>query len=160
MIGSRNEKALLILCTYVIGFTTAYIAFGVTVSGTEDASMYTANVYSTQSVTRDEVMAEEEVLGVTSQDPVGTTLDTTNPDQVLSPNGSFAYYCEEGMTPGICIPFILDLSTNVANALTIDGEAVTFNTEDATFTWTADNTLTGPGLVSASADAPWELSIQ
>jgi hypothetical protein len=158
MIGTHNEKAVLILCTYVIGFTTAYIAFGVNATSTDfSQTVNTATVYESQVATVDAVEPAYEAELPPSVDSVASPVVS---DQVLSPDGTMAFYCEEGTTAGVCVPFVLDLKTNVSNVLTIDGEMVTFNTVDAVFSWNDDGTLQGPGLVSASADEPWVLVIQ
>ena len=180
--GSRNEKVLIIICSYVIGFTTAYIAFGI-ISFDTDNLTQTATVYPTHevitrtnanndtnnvSVVRDSnglfVKVGGEVREIVS---VADSESTQSVDAVAlpyavsyyqnSPNGSFVYYCIQESSLPVCIPYIYEIATESSYALTIDGEAVSFSTDVARLNWDIGNILLGDGIRSISSETPWQV---
>ncbi len=132
MEGTRNERVIMVLAAYAIGFTTAFIAFGVT--QIEDSIQFvyvpstsqTANAISAAQAephASDGALVLNEV-GLLYSDGETEVLLSTNTvqngedgfhaamiDYTLSPNAKFVYFCEQPLpTSDSCKPFVYDVA--------------------------------------------------
>lgn len=140
MEGTRNEKVLIIICSYVIGFTTAYIAYGIVQStesgvladtaGTFAASAISAPALPTAEPISYEVADDglylikdsEELLisanaGSLSEEEVadfeGQGVHSEVANVTLTDDGKYLYFCETFPGQDTCTPFVYSVDEEV-----------------------------------------------
>lgn len=131
MEGTRNEKALLVLCSYVIGFTTAYIAYGISYAILTDDSVQTGTAYTASVAELDYNEPLEEVAGVTFElvdseltvnvEGEQRLVSITAQEASLSPSSDSVYFCETASGSEGCTQYEYSISEDVVRPL-IAGE--------------------------------------
>ena len=180
MNGTKHEKVGLVAASYLIGFTTAFIAFGLGALQESDIAVspiVTADVtqQSAAAVQGVSVFVNEEGLFVTNNgvDRILTVnkaslTDTGYEDIVLnglhydvfgqsvSPDERFVYFCEQlSEIPTECDPFIYELDTDIVHRVLQGGEVFSIEISEHSVTWGSDGLLSVGDFVSSSSDKPW-----
>jgi len=164
MEGSRNERVAILLASYVIGFITAYIAFGVIQLETEikfveiPAQQHAAAVVESTVQSADvQVMmsdtgliltidGEETLLSLTSHDATADTfvdgIHADVPQFSLSPDLTQVYYCE---SPSIeaesCRPYVYSITDEIVYPVLVAGKRVAFDSTKNNIQWAEDSTM-------------------
>ena len=140
MEGTRNEKALLVLCSYVIGFVTAYIAYGITYTTFSEVAVTEGDTYTASvSAAADTTPAANGVSYVL--DDAGLTVNVNGEERLLSVNaatltpeeiatlgapgvyetmnqvsvssdGSEVFYCEQFPGESVCTPYVYSVAND------------------------------------------------
>jgi hypothetical protein len=180
MISTRHEKIAIVLASYVIGFTTAFIAFGVTKMGEKEVypnnSSY-IKVVSYKDVHKNisDIGTDDDGLYVTvggykrtissyrsllpasvieSTELVGYAAAHFTP--VVSNDGWSAFYCEqEEESSADCTPYVYSLFDDTIHTVRLNGEVAPLNIGQYTVSWTDENRLSINGFASVSSDTPW-----
>jgi hypothetical protein len=177
--GTRNEKVMILLASYVIGFTTAYIAYGINLAGMQDALPvnYTASMTASVAQAEPVVVANFEITA----DGLEVTVDgepflvsahvSTVPEEMiadfgyqgihervegmsLSSSGSYLYFCEYPPEAVGCAPFVYDTVSKIIYPVTV------YNYSDPVFESQLafdGDFLKSDELISLSPDEPWLL---
>jgi hypothetical protein len=176
----RNESVGILVLAYVIGFTTAFIAFGLN----HNATYSSENVNQKPIVLKDYVPAqtandieqsasavlfnqdglfakvgdEEKIISGVLSDGIepGPGFHVDVPFYEISPSGKFIYYCElEIAEDDTCHEYIYEVSSNSINLIKVNGE-MQFGTSTASkFSWLANDFAEYDGFNSVSSDEPW-----
>lgn len=179
--GTRNERVVILIASYLIGFITAYIAFGVVQLEDSVKFVYvpvtnTASVIESQptavTATETSIQITQEGLVVT-EDGVETLLsaraqsDLSEPVEglytelahfSLAPAKDFVYFCEIPVASAVsCKPFVYSIADKIVYPVTLNGDRVAFDSEKAIVEWTADGQLLIDEHFSPTATRPWEL---
>lgn len=187
MEGTRNEKVALVTVAYVIGFITAFIAFGISIPGksTEVKINTTPHVASSVEQYFEEPTVSEKLYAATSVAEDDEGLYTLVDDQkrllsikavngeidqpgfhyeitnaIISENGAYVFFCEE-LSPDAetCTPYVYETITETLHRVVLDGELFVSNVDTHTAVWNG-NTLTVDGQSPAGEiGMPWELGI-
>jgi len=184
MEGSRHEKMYLILTSYIIGFVTAFIAFGVTKTEPLTQVIVVQNEKSQTSVMPEApvkeptslIFSDEGLFAITqgykrllsvNKSSLGASVLTTTSNSgfytnvyeaQVSPNGEFIYYCEQlDASDDSCYPYIYRVGDDTLYPLVHDGEKYVSPIADHAVAWTSDNLLTINGYLSENEASPWEL---
>jgi len=166
MEGTRNERVAILLASYLIGFITAYIAFGVV--QLEDSVKFVQvpnqNMASVIQA-RQEASSNENIFLAVDHD--GLILIKDNERTLLSANveediavsfkdgahvaiSSYAlsddkknvYFCELPSTDSdSCRPYIYSIQDDIVYPVTVDGERVAFAAVDHEVSWSEDGEL-------------------
>ncbi|MFT7507575.1 MAG: hypothetical protein ACI92I_000735 [Acidimicrobiales bacterium] len=164
MEGTKNERVGILVAAYVIGFATAYIAFGViqlennavfvqeptSVRNTASVIESVAPVMTGVSVNSDGLVykgADSEVLlsAKSTPDegeylPEGSHVKIS--DYSVSPDGEYVYFCElPSLTAESCVPFLYIVSLDVVYPVTIDEERIAFEAKGHKISWTEDGQI-------------------
>lgn len=163
MEGTRHERVMMVVSAYVIGFTTAFIAFGVNqISNTSYVAEAPAGALVQQTAS---------VINATeSEPPAPTTIETVTIDQdglwytnqlgavrlvtaydpvsaadghyqsileyQLSADETMLYFCEvPTATADACKPFLYDANEDVVYPVTVSGERIALPLDAVTLTW-------------------------
>lgn len=182
MEGSRHDRVILVISAYIVGFTTAFIAFGMNTASKEKKPIAYSDFEQVQTV--QETRTTQVFLGIDSDGlfvstPEENQLLTVNRetysantinsvptpgmhvaviDAELSRDESFAYFCEqldEAVTT--CDPYVYSLSEHTLHPVTINGEEVHPEISGHSSAWTTDNRLYLNGALSDSTQEPWVL---
>lgn len=184
MENTRHDRAIIIAASYVIGFVSAYIGFGL--EQTPQAPV----VQPVQVAT--EVFVEP-VNPVTSLavEPEGLVLVTANGNRLLSArrsenlaanvidsepgfavklseaelsrDGMFVYFCEELTADAVtCSPFVYSVAEDVLHPVSVSGADYRPDAGTHASAWTEDGYLTvedkaNGALVSVTTQMPWKL---
>ncbi len=160
MEGTRNERVAILLASYVIGFVTAYIAFGVvqlsnTVELVTIASQNTASaIMAERQANRNSatfIAMDKEGLVVIKDNKrtlLSATIDAQDntfldegahvaiTDYSLSPDKKSVYFCELPATDvDSCRPYIYSITDDVVYPVTVDGEPVAFDATKQSVSW-------------------------
>lgn len=181
----RHEKIILVALSYVIGFTTAYIAFGITPDITHKAyrtgEVVKANSVrttapsntaepsdtpsSTRIVFKDDGMfvqtpEGEKVVSAKLRPNVleGPGFHVAIPQYAVSPDGEYVYYCEQ-QTPETdeCHNYLYVVDEHTVRPLSLNGSRLTSSVIQSEFSWQPDGTARYNGYTSRSPQQPWEL---
>ena len=158
MEGTRNERVAILLIAYIIGFITAYIAFGVI--QLEDSVKFpnqTASVISTQRQVVDTNVfvaidkegliliknGERTLLSITDGGALlSDGVHTSIVEYALSPDKSQVYFCELPSDDSkSCRPYIYSIVDEVVYPVTIKGERVAFEAKNHTVAWSEEGEL-------------------
>ena len=159
MEGTRNERVAILLIAYIIGFITAYIAFGVI--QLEDSVKFpnqTASVISTQRQVVDTTNVfvaldkeglvlikndERTLLSITDEGALlSDGVHTSIVEYALSPDKSQVYFCELPSDDSkSCRPYIYSIVDEVVYPVTIKGERVAFEAKNHTVAWSEEGEL-------------------
>lgn len=169
MEGTRHERVVTVLSAYIIGFTTAFIAFGVT-QIEEAVNFVYVPVPSQTAAVIDALPADDQPAALSNQ-PVylteaglvyndngsetlisafGESGDIDGVHQSifefsLSPDGQFLYFCEvPAAAVEACKPFVYDTNEGAVYPVTEGGERIALPLTATELTW--DKT----GLVAIS----------
>lgn len=185
MIGTRHEKALIVLTSYVIGFTTAFIAFGITNMGNkgEENKDYASSKGQYENI--DYTQEHKNIAAIGSDDEglfvtVGgynriisgkmPALEASaiaslrgpgyafeHHGAVVSKNGWLAFYCEQEKEDSVdCLPYVYSLYDDSVHPVTLDGQQVYLDSTKLTSDWSTDNYLIIDGYYSDSIETPWK----
>lgn len=165
MEGTRNERVAILLTSYVIGFVTAYIAFGVVQleNSMEFAQMPPQNMASVitarQPVEKAETFIAVDTEGLiiiknNKRTLLSATGDTstsdfftdgqhvTITDYSLSPDKAHVYFCElPAQDSDSCRPYIYSVADDIVYPFLINGERVAFEAKDQEVSWSENNEL-------------------
>ncbi len=154
MEGTRNERATIVLVAYIIGFTTAFIAFGLTqleesvkfvyvqptsqaaavVSATEVASPFITLTESGLVYKNGEKSQLISVYDVTESGKDGFHQSIF--ESQLSADGVLVYFCEiPTMSATACKPFVYNSVENMTYPITVRGERIALPLTPATLVW-------------------------
>lgn len=168
MEGTRNERVTVLIISYIIGFITAYIAFGlsqleekfvyVPIDAAQTASVIDASSAISSNVTETEavpaitkeglvVVKNGEVRVVSASRPAADTIledgfHVAIADYQMAPNEEYLYFCEvPSVDTDSCKPFIYDITEDAVYPVRLDGERVAFEAGGDDVYWNEDNTL-------------------
>lgn len=146
MEGTRNERSIIIITSYVIGFVSAFILYG----------------FSDQVT-----IPESETLGlITAEDPSLVTNKGITKSEIMD-SGQFAlnsvdnkntFFCKDEITPtDYCTAFIFSEELNSASPVLLDNQPVTMYKDLlASVAWSEEG-LTIGNIKSANQQSPWIL---
>lgn len=187
MEGKRHEKVVIVISSYIIGFTTAFIGFGVTAIQTADVPLTSyipqeSNVEATavtpiqKNVITSISFGTDGLYAVT---PAGNILLSVNKkvqeasvigatrnsgyyfeivDAEASRDGKFAYFCEQLMeSDTTCDPYVYDLQGDLLHKVKENGSPVNSTVKDHASSWDENGLLSLNGSNSTDAAKPWEL---
>jgi len=165
MDGTRNERVYILLASYVIGFITAYIAFGVvqlekSVQFVEVPSTNMASVIASQQSAgaSDTFLAIDKGGLVLIRDNQRTLLSATDAaaseltlqdgihyaisDYLLSDDKSYAYFCELPTADAeSCRPYTYSVDEGLVYPVLVDGQRVAFDAQEQKVSWSKGNVL-------------------
>lgn len=178
MEGTRNERVGILIASYVIGFITAYIAFGVIQLEKSVEFVYvpvhsTAAVIESQSdvVTTKTTLTETDLGLLLSKDGVDTYLSARSTKEsatdgyhealaeyALSLDEKFVYFCEMPTVDSeSCVPFVYSTETETVYPVTIDNQRVAFAANNHAALWTKEGHLIIESYFSEDPTRPWSL---
>lgn len=171
----RNERAFIVIMAYIIGFTTAYILFGM--NQTPNSELLTkknsvaentempksvgtmvkpdglyALVGDRERVLSAQVISAEQTNKLGYHEKVVVTS--------VSNDGRFIYYCTAPAEAGDkCFSFIYDIENDVVHRV-IDETAtpIVSASDSLTVTWGDDNSLLLNNYVTVNVENPWLLN--
>lgn len=181
MEGTRHERIALVLAAYVIGFVTAFIAFGLTGDTLYEVPDQTLTVSAAQN--KDTVQPKtgvavgEDGLFVivdngermisASRTTLGASLIGTGEipgfytsiiDAEASRNGRFVYFCEQLLDENTtCDPYVYSLDEDALHPIKLDGQNYKSPIDGHTSAWSEESTLTLNGAISVDPSKPWLL---
>lgn len=185
MEGTRHEKAALIIVAYVIGFTTAFIAFGLFKTSSETQTVFIPTHVTSADVGdlsfKTNVGFEEDglyaltssyerILSADKRSLTASALSSINDgagyhyriiDAEASRNAKYVYYCEQ-LTDDApeCEPFVYELETDMLHPVTVDGQSVSYPVDEHNSFWLSGSTLHVNDSYSPDATKPWLLETE
>jgi hypothetical protein len=183
MEGTRHEKIALIVISYVIGFTSAFIAFGVNKIDSGERFIPIEDVQAMNSDVSDTHHSELSV-GVGEE---GLFVITKDKERILSANknlleasvissepisgffyniieaeasrdGNFVYFCEQLMEEDAhCDPYVYSVLDDTLYRVTFEDEKIQPLILAHDSTWTDESTLILNSAVSVDPGQPWKL---
>ena len=185
MEGTRHEKIVLIIASYVIGFVTAFIAFGIDFFNYQNTTVQNPYVKNLSvAVQQKNTHLQAATIGFSE---TGFVVKTKNDVQLLSvdkkkvdpevlstldsnayyaeivaaemsPDGRFVFYCQKVTEDSqTCNPFIYVLDAKVLHPVKLNDENYLSSVATHTSSWLPDNNLIVDGHSSVNADIPWHL---
>ncbi len=170
---SKHEQAFLVILAYVIGFTTAFIAFKLS----DDSRFYdslAANSHDTTSESRNEVSVSikngDLVLKNGDRDRVvsAKSYDSNVEDgfhrevmsAAVSPNGRFLHYCVEmDAEADSCVNFVYSVNNDTIYRVKDQSGQIESGEEALSDSgWLADGRLHLFNKQSVGADKPWQMA--
>lgn len=184
MEGTRHEKVVLIIAAYVIGFTTAFIAFGLAKMHAESQVIFLSTETSHTAYAEEvntmlaSVAVSDEGLYLITEDGErliaanrsvlgeDANLSAVEPgyyyeivDAEASRDGRFVYYCEQlTQEAANCDPYVYALESDSLYRVKLDGQTLYPIIENHESMWAGNSTLMINGAVSNDENKPWELS--
>lgn len=173
----RNESVSILVLSYIIGFTTAYIGFGT--NQHDDFVAYDnqpAAVVASQTISQEEPestiedvyfdevgmfaeVGDESIIisGVLSEDmEAGPGFHVDVPVYKISPSGKFVYYCEqESAEDKDCNEYVYSLDSHTLHPVKLNNVRQTSSLEESSFVWLADDSAYYGGFSSVSNTEPW-----
>lgn len=166
MEGTRNERVAILLTSYLIGFITAYIAFGV-VQLEESVKFVQLPDQNMASIiaAREEVLTTQSVYIAVDKEGLvlikdgerillsSNTQGNSNEfllegqhvaisDYSLSNNKEYVYFCELPSSDlDSCRPYIYSIAETIVYPVTVNGERVAFDAEGQEVSWSEDGEL-------------------
>lgn len=183
MENSRHERALVVAASYVIGFASAFIAFGVTQSHTvvpivTHYAPQSQRAIETEPVKETTLRMEEAGLVLVSEDLerllsarkssplVASAITAANEpgfaeslvEAELSRDGKFAYFCEVlNEEDATCDAYVYDVALDSLYPVQVRGEVYQPQITSHRSSWTPAGYLTVDQFRSVSTDKPWLL---
>lgn len=176
MQNSRHERAVVMVIAYVIGFITAFIAFGlahVVTPNTIETKISRTTVdqeLSTILIVDDtglrvSVDGEERLLTVSRASAYGAGVLTSQTgffyqlvDAELSRDGAYVYYCEQiDNTSDVCDAYVYDVATETLHPVELDDAPFQPRSVEHTSTWSASGDLSVNFFTSRDPGTPWRL---
>ena len=175
----KNQQALLVALSYIIGFTTGYIAFGLDDLGHggswkyhEEARSHSGKNASGHinqqigiAVREDGLYAlideKERILSAQA-----ASVSATKPGwhykvikTEVSPNNRFVYYCAQtSVEEDSCWHFVYVASEDVVYKVSrADGQQINSDIGSLISGWTVDNLLAINSYISADKQKPWRV---
>ena len=175
----QNEKAIIVVLAYVIGFTTAFIGFGLN-DGSHHKAYHAGHAHVQKNVSISSSLGSENVTTLIQDDGLYALIGGSKrvlsaqaiASQVpqsgyhhmvvaieVSPNAEFIHYCsQETEDATTCLHFVYDLATALVYRVKHDGGVQMespIGGVDAG--WSADNKLIVAGHVSMTSLEPWRM---
>lgn len=178
----KNERAMIMGVTYVIGFMTAFIAYEfAATAGSTQAIVYVPNTPQAAAVidsvpedvpsvqTTASVRLDEDGLHYVSEAgeqviSIAETVDKSFADighsavyqHSISPSGQYVYFCAvpAGVESG-CVSYVYDAQAHGVHRVSVTGQPLVSKADDVRSVWTADGILQLNQYVSSSATTPW-----
>lgn len=146
MEGTRNERSIIIITSYIIGFLSAFILYG---------------------FSSDQAIQSEAQSTITTQDPSVVIADTSISKSEIMNSGQFAlnsndnknvFFCKDEITPtDYCTAYIFSDELKSASPVLLDNQPVTMYKDLlASVTW-SDEGLTIGTIKSVNQQSPWIL---
>ncbi len=184
MKNTRHERITLVVAAYIIGFTTAFIAFGVNqIGGGESTNVISYNSVNTAEkvTTRPDSVAsirvEKDGLVVVAEglqrllsarkSAFSASVISSSPapgfaerlvEAELSRNNKFVYFCEQlDMESETCDPYVYSLENDTVYSVTLNGEKYFPAIGGHSSAWSPVGYLSINEYTSASPDTPWIL---
>jgi len=188
MEGTRHEKIVLVLVAYVIGFITAFIAFGlkgdsVPVLVRSENLSSQLNVNSEEYTTADAAITDvgfgsdglfvmtndsERILSADKNALSASVISTTDNipgfyfsiiDAEASRDGKFAYFCEQRVADAEeCYPYVYSIDDDSVHAVKVDGSLYLSPIASHESSWSERGVLTLNQMMSVDAATPWILT--
>lgn len=168
----RHEKITLVVLGYVIGFVTAYIAFGsTTLTPTKLNEIVPAEAEEIKGESAPAIIFDEDgmfvrigsnmvvISGRLRENMIaGPGFHTQIPRYEASPDGAYVYFCEQQTeAENFCHEYVYLVGKHMIKPLKKNGEVLTSELTDEGFEWTRVGKLTSDELESVSTSEPWKL---
>ena len=170
----KNEKVALVIFAYIIGFTTAFIAFALNYDGKSKHDFAVSKTDYKEVAHADEVQTNsgveilnkseglfiamngsERVLSAAATDDMsGEGFHTEIFTSSVSPEGKYVYFCASLVgEAGMCTNFVYSVADDIVYKIKVDGESLKLgNDEAAEVSWVKEDTLRfQEGLAAAAA---------
>ena len=155
MEGTRHERVVVLIAAYIIGFITAYIAFGVVKVQDIDYTSF-SNQNASVIASQDTKASENIFVGLDNEGLVviknnqRTLLSLKDNGEVppeegvhasivaysASPDNSKVYFCEQPtVEDDSCRPYIYSVEDGIVYPVTVNGERVAFPVENHNVSW-------------------------
>jgi len=177
MEGTRNERVIILITSYIIGFLTAYIAFGVINLEEEIRFVYVptqqtaavaasdtpdVRVYVNETGLIFDNGQEQQVVSALSIPTEGAALAEGDTVVIvnysLSKDSQYVYFCEQpSLSAQSCIPYVYSVAENTLHPVTVEGERVAFDSATHDATWNTQGRLIADNYASVDSSTPWEL---
>ena len=183
--GTRHEKIALVITSYVIGFVTAFIGFGLNqmylseqlqnIPTQEISFNQTAQKQNSETIISAN-LATDGLSAITSERKIylsanknalsSAVIGSSNVPGFhykiigaeVSRNGKFVYFCEQLNSDSVmCDPYVYSLSDGMLHTVKLDGVKFQPIIANHDSSWTIDNFLRIQGSQSVSAESPWLL---
>ncbi len=180
----QHERAAIMALTFCIGFTTAFIAYGlpttptplVVVPTTQSATALNAQPVQRPSVAP--VASTDNVNAGVALDTEGLWMQAGNERLLISPSvaaapdmpeahldihqavvrtdGTYVFFCAETVTSnGACEPRVFAMDDFRVYRVEAAGQTGTLEPAELEVTWLANGALAINGFTSVSSDTPW-----
>ena len=174
-----NERAIIVALSYIIGFTTAFIGFGITPDKLQKAdynrmtfdsvsdnfvranlTATTFNTYQSEDGLFIEIDGDERIITARATGAgKGPGFHYDIPHYETSPNMQFIHYCEQSTEiPTECTHYIYVTDNHIVYPVEIGGEGVVSQISSLHTHWLNDGRLEIGPFLSMSADEPWMLA--
>ncbi|MFT5037294.1 MAG: hypothetical protein ACI9VM_000873 [Candidatus Azotimanducaceae bacterium] len=171
-----HERIILVLLGYVIGFTTAFIAFSLAPNIILDSDVASfgdgvttqyASASEPNTITFEETglyvvkNGQQIIVSGKLQDGIdpGPGFHVSVSFSQISPSGDYIYYCEQETTSSeTCNQYVYNADTHTAHPLKHNGANLTASISGSGFSWNSKNILTNNKLKSISSNKPWMLN--
>lgn len=187
MEGHRHEKVAIVLCAYIIGFTTAFIGFGVNSLQKKEVPNTPVTANTVEVVETVSKNIQKNIItsvsfgddGLYAVTPAGNILLSVNKsvleasvigatrtsgyyfavvDAESSRDGKFVYFCEQLMeSDATCDPYVYDLQGDILHKVSLEGSVVSSDVKTHASAWDETGVLTLNGNRSMAPLKPWEL---
>ncbi len=173
----KHEKVIILSLAYVIGFVTAYIAFGVNSpyfsqdSSVESGDEFSYGLRSSQHK-YEKVSVDDESDGlyalldnkkrilsaqVIDSDKVGPGFHIDVIKSVVSNDKNFIYYCTQNGETEDYMSFIYDVNTDIVHSVGVNSDSKLTINDMETAEWHNDGRLSLGDFVSVKPSEPWLL---
>ena len=187
MEGNRHEKIAIVICGYIIGFTTAFIGFGVNNLNQEVVSEVA--YVPVQRIEKVQEVTDEAVITSVSFGDDGLYASTPSKsfllslkkvstgasvigaieipgyhssviDAEVSRDGKFAYFCEQLSEENkTCDGYVYSIDDDMLHKITLDGSTYLPTIDQHVSSWSEDGLLTVSGNNSLDSTKPWSLGV-
>ena len=185
MENTRHERAIVVVASYVIGFTSAFIAYGI--AATPSTPLPTAAEHTAPAVAMQPRQGEsysasvqirpeglvvvtnegERMLSARRSSPFLANVISSKPEpgiseQIveaeLSRDSKFVYFCEQ-LTKSAqdCNAYVYSVDQDILHPLQVRGEQYSPQIVTHTSAWSAESNLMVDGFNSVSPETPWLL---
>lgn len=141
MEGTRNERSVLIIISYIIGFVTAFIFYGTSESQEELLSG------SEISYVNQETMKPDDTETIASSDAF----------YLESSDNKNTFVCRSEMATDYCTAYIVSNDTQTETPVLLDNQTLTMNKDLLAGVEWSDGVLAIHDIASASTQTPWLL---
>lgn len=175
----KNEKVALVFFAYIIGFTTAFIAFAIDNNDYSKNDYEYRNKYSVTNESKNEIAQSQNEVEVLDK-PEGLFIKRGNTERVLSataiegvsgegfhtevlatsvsPDGRYVYFCTSLVgDEDVCTSFVYSSAEDMVYRVRVSGESLkTTKEEISTVSWVSSEALRFP-MGTASAETNWTI---
>jgi len=173
-----SRDALILVLSYIIGFTTAYIAFGIDKPVGEQQEYNTNNMVSAHfskdvdTHTNVGIAVREDGLYALLGDKTrilsaqAASASASRPgwhykviETAVSPNNRYVYYCVQmSEASSECVHYVYQVDEDIVYKVSqADGEQLSSDINSTDAGWTETNLLSLNGYISASVAEPWRV---